>query len=65
METLIVEFDDNNKAVRQVLEGLSRMGAIIIKKSPYSGQFVEKVAGGDRDLKAGKGVKINPDELWK
>lgn len=65
METLIVKFDTGNKAIRQVLNGLSRMGAIIIEKSPYNEDFVQKIARGDHDLKVGKGKKLNIDELWK
>ena len=63
METLIVKFDTANKAVRQVLNGLSRMGAIVIEKSPYNEEFVQKITKGDRDLKAEKGKKVNIDEL--
>jgi hypothetical protein len=65
METLIVKYDHGNKAVRQVLDGLNKLGAIVIEKSPYSQDFVEKIAKGDRDLRAGKGTTVNPMELWK
>ncbi len=64
MNTLIVKFDPGNKAVLQVLHGLSDMGAIVIEKPMYDEDFVKKIARGDHDLKAGKGQKIDPAELW-
>lgn len=67
METLIIKIPTvsaTNNAIMQVLSGLSKLGAITIEKSPYNEDFVEKIAKGDCDLKAGKGVKINPTELW-
>ena len=65
METMIVKFDIGNKAVKQILNGLSKMGAIVIEKSIYNEEFVRKIAKGNRDLRSGKGVTINTDELWK
>ena len=65
METLIVKYDTNNKAVKQVLDGLMKLGAISVEKSLYSEEFVQKIAKGDKDLSAGKGVVISADDLWK
>ena len=65
METMIVKFDIGNKAVKQVLNGLNKMGAIVIEKPMYNVEFVRKIAKGDRDLCAGKGITVNTDELWK
>jgi len=65
MDTLIIKYDNSNKAVRQVLDGLKKMGAIVIEKSLYNDDFVKKIAKGEKDLQAGKGVTVNPDELWK
>ncbi len=65
METLIITYDDGNRAIRQVLEGLKKMGAISVEKSPYSRRFVRKVARGDKELSQGKGVAIPIEELWK
>ncbi len=58
METLIVKFEPDNKAIRQILNGLSQMGAIVIEKSPYNEEFVQKIAKGDRDIKAGMGGQL-------
>jgi len=33
--------------------------------APYDPAFVAKILKGDEDLRAGKGTKINIDELWK
>ena len=65
METMIVRFDGNNRAVKQVLNGLRKMGAIAIEKSQYDEAFVRKIAKGEHDLRTGKGVVVNLDELWK
>ena len=65
METLIIKYDNNNKAVKLVLDGLKKMGVIVVEKSLYDENFVKKIAKGDKDLLAGKGTVVNPDELWK
>ena len=65
METLIVKYNNRNKAVKQVLNGLKNMGAIVIEKFSYDEDFVRKIAKGDRDLIAGKGIVVNTDALWK
>lgn len=38
------------------------------KCTPYNAQFIKKILDGEQAIKAGKGVKINIDELanfWK
>jgi len=65
MDTLIIKYDNSNKAIRQVLFGLKKMGAIVIEKSLYNDDFVKKIAKGEQDLHVGKGITVNPDELWK
>lgn len=65
METLIIKYDTNNKAIKQVLDGLKKMGAITVEKSPYTDDFVEKIKKGDKALCAGKGVSVLVDDLWK
>jgi len=32
---------------------------------PYDPEFVAMILQGDEDLKAGKGVKVDIDNLWK
>jgi hypothetical protein len=34
-------------------------------KSTYDPEFVEMIRQGDEDLKAGKGVKVDIEDLWK
>ncbi len=66
MTTLTIKLPDDNPAVMQVLTGLSKMGAIIIEnESPYDPAYVEKIKRGERDIAAGKGVKIKTEDLWK
>ena len=65
METLIVHPDNK--------EQLDAMKAFMMafnisfedEKSLYNPEFVEMVQQGDKDLKAGKGVKVDIDNLWK
>ncbi|MDR0995414.1 MAG: hypothetical protein LBL81_03895 [Tannerella sp.] len=65
METVIVTFDSENKAVKQVLRGLAQLGAISVKKSPYAEEFVKTVAQGDEDLRQGKGTIVDISKLWE
>ncbi len=44
MTTLTIKLPENNRAVMQVLNGLSRMGAIIIEKSSVDEEF-ERIPG--------------------
>ena len=65
METLIVHPDNK--------EQLDAMKAFMMafnisfedEKSPYKPEFVEMVQQGDKDLKAGKGIKVDIDNLWR
>lgn len=34
-------------------------------ESPYDLEFVKQILQGSKDIKDGKGVKINVDDLWK
>jgi hypothetical protein len=34
-------------------------------KASYNPEFVEMIKQGDEDLKAGKGIEIDVDNLWK
>jgi hypothetical protein len=71
MTTMTISIPDGDSAILQVLKGLSKMGAIIIErkaaagKSLYDERMVEKIRRGDRDLREGKGIKVDPDNLWK
>lgn len=35
------------------------------EKSPYNPEFVAKIKRGEEQIKAGKGVKIAIEDLWK
>ncbi len=64
METLIIKYDGGNSAVKQVLEGLKKMGAITIERSIYNDEMVEKIERSEKAFKDGKGVTIDIDKLW-
>jgi hypothetical protein len=65
METLIVHPD--NKEQLAALKAFMTAFKISFEdeKSPYNPEFVEMIQQGDKDLKAGKGVKVDIDNLWK
>ena len=66
METLIVH--PKNKEQLSALETFMKAFKISYEendKSTYDPEFVEMIRQGDEDLKAGKGVKVDIDNLWK
>ena len=65
METLIVKFDNSNTAVKQILNGLRKMGALVIEKPIYNIDILKKIAKGEHDLINGKGKAVNLNDIWK
>jgi len=65
METLIVH--PNNKEQLAALKAFIKAFKISFEeeKSSYDREFVAMVKQGDEDLKAGKGVSVDVDNLWK
>ena len=66
METLIVH--PKNKEQLSALKTFMKAFKISFEedgKSTYDPDFVEMILQGDEDLKAGKGVKVDIDNLWK
>lgn len=65
METLIVHPDNKEQLV--ALKAFMKAFKISFteEKSGYDPKFVEMIKQGDEDLKAGKGVKVDLDNLWK
>lgn len=65
METLIVH--PENKKQLTALKTFMKAFKISFeeKKSPYDPEFVDMINKGDEDLKAGKGTKVDIDNLWK
>ena len=65
METPIVH--PNNKEQLTALKAFMKAFKITFeeKKSPYDPEFVAMINQGDADLKAGKGVKVDVENLWK
>jgi hypothetical protein len=65
METLIVHPD--NKEQLDALKTFMKAFKISFeeKQSAYDPEFVAMVLQGDEDIKAGKGVKVDVDNLWK
>jgi len=65
METLIV----NPKTKEQLTALKAVIKALKIdfksEKNPYNAGFVEKILQGREDIKNGKGVKIDTEDLWK
>ncbi|MDB4903428.1 MAG: hypothetical protein JWQ63_2709 [Mucilaginibacter sp.] len=65
METLIVHPENKEQLV--ALKAFMKALKISFEKakSPYDPEFVKMIQQGDEDLKAGKGVKVDIDSLWK
>jgi hypothetical protein len=70
METIIVHPKNNEeqKVIKAFLEALKIKFENLKNKSEeasYSPKFVEMVEQNRKDYKAGKGIKINLDDIWK
>jgi Protein of unknown function (DUF2683) len=64
METLIVH--PQNKEQLDALKAFMKALKISFEaEKPYDPEFVAMVLQGDEDLKAGKGVTVDVDNLWK
>lgn len=64
-KTAIIRFDSDNLAVRKIIEGLESMGIIKIEEYPYNQTMVDKIMRGEQAIREGKGIAVNPDDLWK
>lgn len=65
METLIAYPKNEEQAT--ALKAFVKALKIDFKteKSPYNPEFVAKIKRGEEQIKAGKGVKIAIEDLWK
>ena len=65
METLIVH--PKNKQQLTALKAFVKAMKIDFEteKSPYNPEFVAKIKRSEAQMKAGKGVKIAVEDLWK
>jgi hypothetical protein len=64
METLIVH--PQNKEQLDALKTFMKAFKISFEEEKhYDPEFVAMVLKGDEDLKAGKGIKVDIDNLWK
>ncbi len=53
------------KAIKAFFEALEIPFKITKDESSYNPEFVEQILQGSQDIKDGKGIKINVDDLWK
>ncbi|TRX23058.1 hypothetical protein FNW25_06550 [Flavobacterium franklandianum] len=70
METIIVHPKNNEeqKVIKAFLEALKIKFENLKNKSEetdYSPEFVEMIEQNRKDYKAGKGIKVNLDDIWK
>jgi hypothetical protein len=65
METLIVhpKNEEQSTALKAVMKVLKI--DFETEESPYNPEFVAKIKRGQEQVKAGKGVKIAIEDLWK
>ncbi|MFB9845143.1 DUF2683 family protein [Mucilaginibacter ginsenosidivorans] len=65
METLIVQPKTKEQlaALKAVIKALKI--DFTSEESPYNPEFVKKILQGREDIKNGKGIKVDTDNLWK
>jgi hypothetical protein len=65
METLIVRPGSKEQltAIKAVMKAMKI--SFERKESGYDPEFVKMIQQGDEDLKAGKGISVDVDNLWK
>ena len=65
MTTVTIDIPDKEKDI--VLQMLKKFNVKIktIDESPYDPEFVAMIKKGDEDIKQGKGIKIDINDLWK
>jgi hypothetical protein len=65
MASLIVHPDNKEQliAIKAVMKALKI--PFEVKKSPYDLEFVKMIKQGQKEFKAGKGVKVDLDALWE
>jgi len=65
METLTLH--PKNKEQLNALKAFAKALKIDFEteKSPYNPEFVAKIKRGQEQIKAGKGIKIAVEDLWK
>ena len=64
MATITLEYDGRNSAIKKLIAEILNLGAKEkVEESPY--EFVKKIKRGQEDIKNGKGIKINIEDLWK
>lgn len=66
MATITLEYDGRNSAIKKLIAEILTLGAKEkVEESPYDPEFVKKIKRGQEDIKNGKGIKINIEDLWK
>ncbi|QOR74687.1 hypothetical protein SAMN05443429_101133 [Cruoricaptor ignavus] len=69
METITIKIDrrtKHGKAFRDVLEVYAQQdGVEIVKKNGYSKEFIEKMKRAEDDIKNGRGIKVDINDVWK
>jgi len=64
METLIVH-PGNKEQLAAIKAFMKALKISFEEKSTYDPEFVAMIKQGEEDLKAGKGVVVDIDNLWK
>ncbi len=58
------EDESQIKAIKSVLKAF-KIKFKVEEKKPYDTKFVERILSAKDEIKQGKGVRINPIDLWK
>lgn len=69
METLIIEYNSNDKTAKEFVAFLKKSGLFKVRSlksnEVYSKSFVKKIKKSESQIKEGKLTKIAPEDLWK
>jgi hypothetical protein len=65
METITIHADHHKiKALVQFLKAFN-IPYELSQDKPYNKEFTERVLLAEKQIKEGKGIKLDPDNLWK
>lgn len=65
MESVIIHAK-NKKDLKIIVDLAKHLKAVVeSNESPYDPEFVTKIKEGEKQFKAGKGVKMDLEDLWK
>ena len=65
MATITLNYNARNSKALKLLEYIRSLDFIKIEEESYDDDFVKKIEQSRKEVREGKSVAINPDDLWK